>query len=250
MPPLPSNGRGKTVQAMFEFVDIMKKSIIAAALALLSLSTAMADGKYPVVRDGGSYVCKGEENCRLDDKATFGSVVLWALENSGDAEAANMKCDSKRMTVSMNCSLSENDDADRTYTFHLNMGVKNGKLAFLVNDIKCTPKGVLSMFKTVTLDKLNLEKKPQNKEYVDKFAALCDAFMQKTLSSILSADVNLSHWDAIVEGKVVKGMNLNEVRLAKGNPLTVTENSQRTMWSYESGTVVMIENGVVSGVIN
>ena len=27
-------------------------------------------------------------------------------------------------------------------------------------------------------------------------------------------------------------------------------NSQRIMWSYESGAIVMIENGIVSGVIN
>ena len=48
----------------------------------------------------------------------------------------------------------------------------------------------------------------------------------------------------------MKGMNPKEVILAKGKPLTITENSQRIMWSYDSGTIVMIENGIVSGVIN
>lgn len=108
----------------------------------------------------------------------------------------------------------------------------------------------MAVFKTVSLDKLNLEKKPQNKEYVDKFSVLCNQFMQQTMKEILGENIDLSHWEAIINGQVVKGMNPNEVILAKGKPLTVTENSQRTMWSYESGSIVMIENGIVSGVIN
>ena len=100
------------------------------------------------------------------------------------------------------------------------------------------------------MDKLNLEKKPQNREYVDKFSVLCSRFMQQTMQEILASKVDLSHWEAIIEGQVVKGMNTNEVILAKGKPLTITENSQRIMWSYESGAIVMIENGIVTGVLN
>ncbi|MDD7212140.1 MAG: hypothetical protein PUH31_07315, partial [Prevotella stercorea] len=91
---------------------------------------------------------------------------------------------------------------------------------------------------------------PQYKEYVDKFAVLCDKFMQTMLTEIINADIKLNNWNSIVEGKVVKGMTANEVKLAMGIPLSITENSQRTMWSYVSGAVVMFEKGVVTGVIN
>ena len=74
--------------------------------------------------------------------------------------------------------------------------------------------------------------------------------MQTMLTEIINADIKLNNWNSIVEGKVVKGMTANEVKLAMGIPLSITENSQRTMWSYVSGTVVMFEKGVVTGVIN
>ena len=59
----------------------------------------------------------------------------------------------------------------------------------------------------------------------------------------------MTHWDDIVNGVIVKGMNVDEVRLAKGNPVAINENAQRTVWTFPLGTVVMFEKGVVSGVI-
>lgn len=221
-------------------------------MALLSLFTIVvsAQEKYQLTKEGNSYICKGAEPCKLDDNSTFGSIVLWALDNASNTEEKPMKCDAKQLMVSMNCSVAESDDADKVYTFNLSIGVNKGNIVFLIKDIKCAPKGVFAVFKTITLDKLNLDKKPQNKEYVDKFAILCDRYMQQILNTILSSNLKITHWDNIVAGQVVKGMIPDEVILAKGKPLAVTENSQRIMWNYESGAIVMIENGKVSGVIN
>lgn len=221
-------------------------------MALLGLITIVgsAQEKYPLTKEGNSYICKGTEPCKLDDKSTFGSIALWALNHVDNTAEKPMKCDVKQLLVSMYCSVTESDEADRVYTFNLCMGVDKGNIVFLIKDIKCAPKGVLAVFKTITFDKLNLTKKPQNKEYVDKFAILCDQYMQQILTTILSSNLKITHWDAIVAGKVEKGMIPDEVILAKGKPIAVTENSQRIMWNYESGAIVMIENGKVSGVIN
>lgn len=88
------------------------------------------------------------------------------------------------------------------------------------------PKGVLAVFKTMSFDKINLEKKPQYKEYIEKFSVLCNHFIQQTMHEILDSKVELSHWEAIVSGQVVKGMNPKEVILARVNhlPLQKTRN--------------------------
>ncbi len=226
------------------------KTIILTALLTLSAIIVHAQDSYPLIKEGGNYVCKGSKPCKIDEKTTFGSAVLWAMEKSNYIIENTLKCDAKKLTLNVGCNVSENENSDKSYTFQLNIAVNKGKIEYLVKDVKCAPKGVLAVFKTISLDKLNLEKKPQNKEYVDKFSVLCNRFMQQTMQEILDSKVDLSHWEAIVAGQVVKGMNTDEVILAKGKPLTITENSQRIIWSYESGAIVMIENGIVSGVIN
>ena len=226
------------------------KFMILTALMMTSITFAHAQESYTLIKEGNSYSCKGSQPCKYDEKATFGSAALWAIEKSSNIIENTLKCDAKKLSLSVGCSIEESENSDKAYTFQLNIGVNKGKIEFLIKDVKCIPKGVMAVFKTVSLDKLNLEKKPQNKEYVDKFSVLCNQFMQQTMKEILGENIDLSHWEAIINGQVVKGMNPNEVILAKGKPLTVTENSQRTMWSYESGSIVMIENGIVSGVIN
>lgn len=226
------------------------KTMILAVMMILSAVFSYAQDGYLLTKEGSSYICEGSKPCKIDEKTTFGSAALWAIEKSSNVVENTLKCDAKKLSLSVNCNIAEDENSDKVYTFQLNIAVNKGKIEFLVKDIKCAPKGVLAVFKTVSLDKLNLEKKPQNREYVDKFSVLCSRFMQQTMQEILASNVDLSHWEAIVEGRVVKGMNTNEVILAKGKPLTITENSQRIMWSYESGAIVMIENGIVSGVLN
>lgn len=226
------------------------KTVILAVMMILTATFAYAQDGYSLTKEGSSYVCKGAKPCKIDEKTTFGSAALWAIEKSSNIVENTLKCDAKKLSLSVSCNIAEDENSDKVYTFQLNIAVNKGKIEFLIKDIKCAPKGVLAVFKTISFDKLNLEKKPQNKEYIDKFSVLCSHFMQQTIQEILDSKVDLSHWEAIIEGQVVKGMNTNEVILAKGKPLTVTENSQRIMWSYESGTIVMIENGIVSGVIN
>lgn len=226
------------------------KTVILAVLMILSATITHAQDNYSLTKEGNSYICKGSKPCKIDERTTFGSAALWAMEKSSNVVENTLKCDPQKLVLSVGCNIAKNENSDKVYTFQLNIAVNKGKIEFLIKDVKCAPKGVLAVFKTMSFDKINLEKKPQYKEYIEKFSVLCNHFIQQTMHEILDSKVELSHWEAIVSGQVVKGMNPKEVILAKGKPLTITENSQRIMWSYDSGTIVMIENGIVSGVIN
>lgn len=223
--------------------------MMVMAMVLLAGIVASAQNKYQLTKEGNRYICQGEETCTLDDQSTFGSIVLWALGQGNTAEGKPMKCDAAQLTLSMDCSVADTKEPSQTYSFHLTMGVEKHKIVFLVTDAKYAPKGVLGVLKAVALDKLNLTKKPQNKDYVDKFATLCSQYMEQTLNTILASPLKITHWDAIVKGDVVNGMTPDEVKLSWGIPLSVTENPQRTIWNYASGAIVMIEGNKVSGVI-
>lgn len=70
------------------------------------------------------------------------------------------------------------------------------------------------------------------------------------LDDILNRDINLDNWEAISKGQVVKGMDKDEVMMAIGKPRDITENTQRVMWTYDSGKIVVFENGKVTGILN
>lgn len=134
------------------------KTMILAVMMILSAAFSYAQDGYLLTKEGSSYICKGSKPCRIDEKTTFGSAALWAIEKSSNVVENTLKCDVKKLSLSVNCNIAEDENSDKVYTFQLNIAVNKGKIEFLVKDIKCAPKGVLAVFKTVSLDKLNLLK--------------------------------------------------------------------------------------------
>lgn len=216
-------------------------------MALLAIQ-AHAERKYKLENTGGKYVCRGEAACRLDDKETFGSAMLWALEQGGKESGKGIMntYDTGALTITMKPTI---DAGENNYVFNLTIQVGGGRLQFLVEKIKCVPKGMLGGFTTVNFDKVNLEKKPKLKEFIDRFDGLCDSYMQKAVTEIVAKNTDLKNWEAITKGQVVRGMSEKECLMAVGKPSQVTENTQRVQWTYESGMIVVFENGVVTAIV-
>lgn len=217
-------------------------------MTLLSVA-AYGEQTYKLENYNGRYICRGEAACRLDDQQTFGSAVLWAMEQ-GDPAAGSKgileSYDAGTHRVVMKPTLPAGDNS---YVFNLTMQVSGGKIEFLVEKIKCVPKGMLGGLTAINFDKVNLEKKPKQKEFIDQFDALCDTYMQRILTEITSKEGNLGNWEAINKGQVVKGMTEKECLMAVGKPATIVENTQRVQWTYESGMIVVFENGIVTAIV-
>lgn len=226
----------------------MMRKFLLLFVTLLSVA-AHAEQTYKLEKVDGKYICRGSVACRLDDRQTFGSAVLWAIEQGDDEKSSKgiMEAyDAKALTVAMKPTIAAGDN---NYVFNLTMQVQGGQLEFLVEKIKCVPKGVLGGFTSVNFDKVNLEKKPERKELIDRFETLCDTYMQNILAEILSKEGNLGNWEAISKGQVVKGMTEKECIMAVGKPASVTENTQRVQWTYESGMIVVFEDGIVTAIV-
>ena len=160
------------------------------------------------------------------------------------------KFDAQSMRLTIMPKLPIEGITERVYTCQLTLSVVKGKLGFLIEKAKCVPNNVLGAIAAINLDKINLAKKPQNKQYIDEFAIVCQSFINDMLSEILNREVNLNNWEAIKKGQVVKGMDQSEVKMAIGKPSDITENTQRVMWTYASGKIVVFENGIVTGMLN
>ncbi len=218
-------------------------------ISALFVITMQAQTKYSLENKGGKYVCTGESDYTKETKNMFGGVVLWALEQTPADSKQKMpilSCDVKTYTMTARPLIQI---GDYNYSVYLTIQLNNGKLQFLIDRIRCTPKNSIGGLGGVNLDKINLAKRPQQQEHIDRFKAMCDGYVKKMLAEIQSKDMDLSHWDAISKGQVVKGMTEDECKLAVGNPMNVVENAQRVQWTYAGGLIVVFEDGKISGIV-
>lgn len=224
------------------------RNLLIAIMVLLA-SAAHAGKTYTLENKDGRYFSTGAITIGKQDKETFGAAVLWALEQAGATEKAKSAIESydpKELKLSLKPSVPS---GDYNYTFLLTMQAKDGKLLYLIEGIRCMPKGVLGAFSTVNFDKVNLVKKPQHKEFIDRFDALLDEYVTLIGTTVKSKNMDLTHWEAIVKGQIVKGMTESECLMAAGKPANIVENTQRTQWTYESGMIVVFEDGKVTAVV-
>ncbi len=208
--------------------------------------------EYKLEKINGKYLCKGEVDCIHSDKATFGATVLWALEQTKTEkeQGAAQKFDTQSMRLTIKPKIIPEGTTEHNYICNLTIAVAKGKLNFVIEKVKCVPNNILGTFTAINLDKINLEKKPQHKKYIEEFDIACRIFINSMLDNIINRDINLNNWEAISKGQIVKGMDPNEVLLSIGKPEDISENTQMVMWTYASGKIVVFEDGKVTGIVN
>lgn len=229
----------------------MRRIILAVSILALNTTSLVAQVPCSMTKENGKYVWYGESDIRYGKVVTYCSVVLWALEHEARVEGKENppSLNFGQFTLDQKAEVPTGN-AERSYGFRLHIGVEPEKLLFRASEVKCVPKGALAALKVVNLDKVNLDKKPQNQVYFDEFNSLFQNFITKAVNDIIGTEVKTQHWDEIVKGHIQKGMTPVEVKLSKGNPSRISENPQRIVWTYESGTIIMFENGLVTGIVN
>lgn len=230
----------------------MKVITLLLLYITLLCSETYAQVSFDMERKNNKYACEGSATSQFGDKDLIGRAVLWALDNEcqGQEEKYKPEYNLAQKTLKIRGTFC-GSNADNHYTFTLQMMAAEGKLFYLIDNIRCVPqKGVFAAMKVIVFDKINFDKKPQDKFYVDEFHSLCKQYIDNVMQLIFRTNIQINYWEEIERGAVIKRMNPNEVRLAKGNPINISENSQRVVWTYDSGTVVMFENGKVTGIVN
>lgn len=196
------------------------------------------------------YVCKGAAAANADNRIAFSTALLWALEqealeNDGKMEG---KLDIKKYFLVFKPVLRPSD-ANYYYEFEMGLKADGGKMQYEIGNACHVSEGMFGEKKRVKLNKIDLTKTPQRQAYIDQFAEVIKPFVAGLEEALRTKEVGIGHWDAMVQGRVVKGMTEQECRLVMGNPLYVTENQQRKQWTYQMGKVVVFEKGIVVAVI-
>ena len=187
----------------------------------------------------------------------FLNALLWNIDNrqlpDNEKEETNdpgIETDYDKLQFSFSLSWINPKTASR-YRCLLSVKVSENIITMLTSDITYEAEtAVIKLVKRLPFEKLQPDKKPKHKEYMDEFAALHRRYVEEMLTAIAANQPPvISHWTEIREKNVAKGMTEAECLLAIGKPASIQKQGTKTEWMYDSYTYLFFENGVVSSFI-
>lgn len=183
----------------------------------------------------------------------FLNALLWVIENREEPEEEKRLLiktdyDKKQFEVQM---VQTNPETASRYRYLLSVKVADNIITMLVSNITCeTEAAVIKLVKRLPFEKLQPDKKPKHREYLDEFAALCKASSAQMLKAIAGNEPPVvTHWAEIKEKSVAKGMSEAECTLAMGKPASVQKQGAKTEWMYDAYTYLFFENGILTSFI-
>lgn len=144
------------------------------------------------------------------------------------------------------------NDEGHLFEFAEAVEIDNGVMAFMIPEIVVRYKDKLIINKKVPFSKFNLDKKEQQRKFVEEFAILNSRYLQQMANATAYSTIeNVSDWASVKKGKAAKGMNFTEVLLTEGKPDNITESDNNiTKWMYGSTLIIIFNNGKVERIVN
>lgn len=234
----------------------IRQSIVYIFFLLCAMS-AKAQLAAPYSEVKGNVVIS--EFHTLDKPSTtqgiFLNGLLWMIENreveNTDEEkksAFEVDYDKNQFTLEL---VQTNPKTSSRYRCLFSAKVVDNIVTLMSSNITYEAEtSVIKLVKRLPFEKLQPEKKPKHKDYLDEFAALHKDFVNKLLEAIAANPApNITHWTEIKDKDVVKGMNKPECLLSFGKPASVQRQGNKEEWMYDSYTYVFFENGIVTSLI-
>lgn len=225
----------------------MKRTIFIWLSMLLAVQLK-AQKMYPLSTADNMIICTGSENIVNTDKIIFANSLLWAIDKGSKLKENILQCDLNAMRYTARMSLASANDSKQSYTCNLTIQVISGQLVYLVSEIQSVTAGILG--KSMPFEKLNPEKKVKHKACMDGFVLLNSRMLDDFFKFVRENQISdLSHWDSVCNGNLVKGMNMTECKLIMGRPVDVQESPQRVQWMYDAYTYLFFEKGLLTTIL-
>jgi len=184
----------------------------------------------------------------------FLNALLWMIQNRNTVEGKEeippieADYDKKQFTVE---TVLTNPKTTSQYHCIFSVKVSDNIITILTADITYEAEtSIIKLVKRLPFEKLQPEKKPKHKEYLEEFAALDKAYSKQMIEAIISNEPPaISHWQEIKDKNVTKGMSEAECLLSLGKPVSVQKQGTKTEWMYDSYTYLFFENGILASFI-
>lgn len=220
---------------------MMKRLTLYIFSLLLSLTAIHAQENYKVSISDKHRIVTGSIEVNKADKVIFANALVWAIEQGEKYKEllADIDFDKMRMVIDYNLS----NEGESSFTSKLTLQVSQGRLVYLVDNIKGQSSGLASMLGTTLFDKMNPEKKPKQKALIEEFEALNKKGLAKLFDYVRNHDTDVSKWDCIAENRLEKGMTVEDVTMILGKPINIQKSNTTIQYMYNTFTYVFFEDG-------
>lgn len=216
-------------------------------LSLLSYGNMlMAQVSFDVTVADKKRIVSGAINHEKSDDEAFANALLWAVNEGPGRKEEILDCDFAKRQLTMEYNLKR-DNEELAYTCRLFMKVSDGKLMFLVNDIKMQG-GIMTVFQN--FDKLNPSKKPKHQDIINDFQSLNNKKLQQLINFISEHNPVITNWKKVCLGQLESGMSSDEVKLIYGKPVSIQENGNESQYVFSTFVYIFFENGIVKSFVN
>lgn len=186
----------------------------------------------------------------------FLNALLWVIENR---ESENTETEKDKSTFDIDYDkkqymlelIQTNTQSASRYRCSFSVKATDNIITILASNITYEAEtSVIKLVKRLAFEKLQPEKKPKHKEYLNEFAILHKETVKRMLEAITTNPApTITHWTEIKNKEVVKGMSKQECLLAFGKPASVQKQGNKEEWMYDSYTYVFFENEIVTSLI-
>ena len=223
------------------------KKILASIIMLACVGTILAQANFKVKVVDKKRIVTGSQEFAKTDREIFANALLWAINSGKQLKENILDCDYEKLSYKMAYNLQQNEGT--VYTAQLYIRVAQGRLVYLIEDIKGQSSGVGALLGATSFDRMNPEKKPKQQAMINEFEELSKRAIVSMLESVSSTETNVDQWQAITLGQVVKGMSVSDVTLILGKPIDKQVSGSITQYMYSQFTYVFFEDNKVKSVI-
>lgn len=209
---------------------------------------------YPST-SGDEVSVSGETQVKgLSAQKIFLAALSYAVDHLDTAEEheeiGEINPDDKSFMIRQFSRQGTNNN-ETTFTRLTLVKAGEGKILFRSTDIdvRYREKGLIP--RTVAFEKLNPATNGRHRELVEQYADICSKYIYDMASAIAGSEsLEATHWKEIAEKKVVKGMNMFEVKLILGNPVSERDNGDRIRWIYPKNYILLFVDGRLSRILD
>lgn len=203
---------------------------------------------YPTI-NGGMATISTRMPVKIADKSQMLTNALMANGDNEEIKIASVEPEEATFAYSVTQQRGSYKDA-ATISYTLSGVCEKGQMTLTAHDISINYKEKGIIPRTLKIEKFNPSKNRRHEELIDVTSFEISKLMAEIAAKTeTQKSEKVTHWQEILDGKVVKGMNMTEVTLAKGKPFSTSGPASKTKWRYEDNSVVIFTNGTVTRII-
>ena len=183
----------------------------------------------------------------LTDEMIFVNTLSWMIQQGKVEKEFVKEVDYKNMRAVYEQPIESAKSSSTSYKFTMTLQVAGETISFTISDVEAVHTGLLNSYRSTAFNKMSPDKNKKQAETIKDFEKVMSKRICALLNFIEAGKAQkVTHWDEVLRGNVVKGMNETECLLSLGKPMINDMTGGKTRWVYDARTYIFFEAGKVS----